>query len=151
MQRVDIDLHKLSLSLINIYAPNIGTERIWFLDLLNRAMSDIPQERMIILAGGFSCTQSETHSEPHPLSAEALRTGVQNHTKLLRCVEGNLYLQTGRQYTCFKSTPEKILTASPDRFYILKSPTAEDSLTVIFIALHSLPTIMSRTSPSLPH
>lgn len=55
MQRVDIDLLKLSLSLIDIYAPNIGTECLQIFDLLNKAISDIPQERIIILAGDFNC------------------------------------------------------------------------------------------------
>lgn len=68
----------------NIYAPKVCTDRTQFFDNLNKSISVIPQERLIILAGYFNFTLNHNvdwnHSQPHPHSAEALRTVVQNHS-----------------------------------------------------------------------
>lgn len=74
MLRVDVTLRGLNFSLFNVYAPNIGTERILFFEKLHTALSTVPQGRIIVLAGDFNCTVDHTldrnHEEPHSLSAD---------------------------------------------------------------------------------
>ncbi len=66
--RVDVVIHGIDFSFVNVYAPNIGSERVIFFEKLKTALSHISQDRTIVLAGDFNCTLSHTldrnHEEP---------------------------------------------------------------------------------------
>jgi len=86
MLRVDITVLGLKFSLFNVYAPNIGSDRILFFKKLKTALSDVLQDRMVVLAGDFNCTINHTldrnHEEPHKQSS--MKNHISSHQKNLK-------------------------------------------------------------------
>lgn len=81
---MDITLGDSNFSLFNVYAPNIGNERISFFENLSEAVSECCQDRIIVLGGDFNCTLDRAvdrnHEEAHSCSAEALRSFINYHS-----------------------------------------------------------------------
>lgn len=77
-----MNINRLSLFLINIYAPSVGTDRIQVFDNLNKLISDILYEKVIILSGDFNCNSNHrvelNNGKLHPCSAEVLITAEQH-------------------------------------------------------------------------
>jgi len=122
MLRVDITVLGLNFSLFNVYAPNIGSDRILFFKKLKTALSDVLQDRMVVLAGDFNCTINHTldrnHEEPHKQSSEELKTVLTYHG--LVDVWREAFPQT-KQYTWLKVNANMISGARLDRIYVQKS------------------------------
>jgi len=120
--RVDITVQGNNCSFVNVYAPNIGSERVDFFNKLKTALSDISHDRTIVLAGDFNCTLSHTldrnHDEPHSQSADALRSLIVYHN--LVDVWRESFPQT-RQYTWVKINSNMVSGARLDRIYVQKS------------------------------
>lgn len=66
---VDLTVYGFNFLLFNVHAPNIGSERTLFFRKLKTALSDVLQDRIVVLAGEFNCTIDHTldrkHEEPH--------------------------------------------------------------------------------------
>lgn len=122
MQQVDIILQGLSFSFINVYAPNVGFDRIECFRKLQEVIKGIPQERVIIVAGDFNCTVNHTvdrnHDEPHPKSSEALRNVLKYHALVDVWRES---FPKEKQYTWLKMSSKIISGARLDRIYVQKT------------------------------
>lgn len=122
MQRVDVALHGLDFSLFNVYAPNIGTERILFFEKLHTALNSVPQGRIIVLAGDFNCTLDHTvdrnHEEPHRPSAEVFRKLIIYHDLVDVWREA---FPDVKQYTWTKVNSNRVSAARLDRIYVQRS------------------------------
>lgn len=122
MQRVDVTLRGLDFSFFNVYAPNIGTERTFFFDKLNTALSNVQQGRIIVLVGDFNCTLDHTldrnHEEPHSPSANVLNKLIIYHdfVDVWREAFPNV-----KQYTWIKVNSNLVSAARLDRIYIQRS------------------------------
>ncbi len=105
----------------NVYAPNIGYERVLFFLKLQEAMNNIPRENCIIVAGDFNCTLDHTvdrnHDEPHLNSAEALKKVIMFHSLVDVWRES---FPKSRQYTWLKINSNIISGARLDRIYVQK-------------------------------
>ena len=133
MLRVDVDLHGLCFSFFNVYAPNTGSDRSAFFEKLHEALKDCPQERIIVLAGDFNCTLDHqldrNHEEPHPPSADKLRSVVRFHDLVDVWREA---FPTVRQYTWMKGQSNVISAARLDRFYVQRCNRGRFSQSCIF-------------------
>ncbi|KAL1258995.1 hypothetical protein QQF64_009572 [Cirrhinus molitorella] len=82
--RVDITIRGNQFSFVNVYAPNIGADRVTFFNKLEAALSVVPQDRVVVVAGDFNCTLDHTvdrnHEEPHSHSADTLRSLIFYHS-----------------------------------------------------------------------
>lgn len=122
MQKVDVTLRGLDFSFFNVYAPNIGTERTFFFDKLNTALSNVQQGRIIVLVGDFNCTLDHTldrnHEEPHSPSANVLNKLIIYHdfVDVWREAFPNV-----KQYTWIKVNSNLVSAARLDRIYIQRS------------------------------
>ncbi len=63
--------------LINIYAPNVGRDRIRLFEVLKNTLGSLSQEDFVIVGGDFNCTLDfvvdRNGEEPQPLSAKVLK------------------------------------------------------------------------------
>lgn len=120
--RVDVTIHGIDFSFVNVYAPNIGSDRVSFFEKLKIALSHIPFDRTIVLAGDFNCTLNHTldrnHEEPHSKSADVLQSLIIHHS--LVDVWRESFPQT-RQYTWMKVNRNMVSGARLDRIYVQKS------------------------------
>ncbi len=120
--RVDITICGIQFSFVNVYAPNIGAERVTFFKKLEVALSVVPQDRIIVVAGDFNCTLDHTldrnHEEPHSHSADKLQSLITYHN--LIDVWRESFSQV-RQYTWLKLNSNMISGARLDRIYVRKN------------------------------
>lgn len=77
IMRADIVLGDTHFSFINVYAPNVGQERLLFFKTLSEALLQCPEGNIVVLGGDFNCTVNScldrNHEEPHSSSAESLK------------------------------------------------------------------------------
>jgi len=122
MQRVDVALNGLNFSLFNVYAPNIGTERTLFFGKLHTALSSVPQDRFIVLAGDFNCTLDHTvdrnHEEPHSPSADVFRNLIVYYDLVDVWREA---FPDVKQYTWIKVSLNRVSAARLDRIYVQRT------------------------------
>ncbi len=120
--RVDITICGIQFSFVNVYAPNIGAERVTFFKKLEVAVSVVPQDRITVVAGDFNCTLDHTldrnHEEPHSHSADKLQSLITYHN--LIDVWRESFSQV-RQYTWLKVNSNMISGARLDRIYVRKN------------------------------
>ncbi len=94
---------------MNIYAPNIGAERIRLFTKLEDFLRQQPEGDLIILGGDFNCTldftQDRNSEEPHAQSALCLANVIKNLNLSDVWREHNLL---SRQYTWVKISNEKV-------------------------------------------
>lgn len=121
MQMLEFKLFELFFSLINVYAPNVGIERVNFFKKLKSVISEISNNRIIFLAGDFNCTLDYTmdrnHIEPHLNSAETLKTVIQFHNLVDVWREA---FPSDKQYTWLKINDNTVSGARLDRIYVQK-------------------------------
>ena len=82
--RVRIIFHEEIYSLVNIYAPNDGNERLDFFEILSKFLSNIERTDNLILAGDFNSTLLPTldrlsKKETHTASANKLQEIINKH------------------------------------------------------------------------
>jgi len=118
---VKAQFEHFNVVLINIYAPNNGTERKRSFENLNYILNSCSSEDYLFVGGDFNCTDNEildrNHAEPHAASQHALRQLVSSHG--LADVWRRIH--TGcRQYTWSHVSENRISSARLDRFYVFK-------------------------------
>lgn len=69
-----------SFVFVNIYAPNIGKDRIKLFEMLKNTLVSLSQEDFLIIGGDFNCTLDfvidRNGEEPHPASAKVLKAMI---------------------------------------------------------------------------
>ncbi len=120
--RVDIMVGQMEFSFFNVYAPNVGQERKIFFKKLSDALSQCPQDNIVVIGGDFNCTINpdldRNHDEPHPSSAEILKNVIDYHDFV------DLWRDSFpgvKQYTWLKTNSNALSGARLDRFYVAKS------------------------------
>jgi len=150
--RADIALGDVHFSFFNVYAPNIGQERIMFFKILYNALSQCPQENIIVLGGDFNCTvnpyMDRNHDEPHPPSADSLKKLLNDHYLVDLWREAYPGV---RQYSWLKANSNNMSGARLDRFYVAKDNRGKffnSSISPSFLSDHHYVSI--KASISLP-
>ncbi len=119
--RVDMVFGNTNFSFINVYAPNVGQERISFFKTLSDALLQCPQGNVVVLGGDFNCTVNSyldrNHDEPHHSSAESLKKLINEHNLVDVWREA---FPGVRQYTWLKANSNNMSGARLDRFYVEK-------------------------------
>lgn len=119
--RADIVFGDTNFSFFNVYAPNVGQERISFLKTLSDALLQCPQGNIVVLGGDFNCTINSyldrNHDEPHHPSAESLKKIIKEHNLVDVWRES---FPGARQYTWLKANSNHVSGARLDRFYVKK-------------------------------
>ncbi len=54
--RADVIVGQMGFSFFNVYAPNVGQERKIFFKKLSDALSQCPQDNIVVVGGDFNCT-----------------------------------------------------------------------------------------------
>ena len=110
-----------SLTLINVYAPTVGSERVQFLNISNDTLSSCSSDTFLFVAGDFNCTQNASldrnHLEPHAASQGAIHDLIKTHdlVDVWRRLHNN-----DRQYTWTHTRNNYISMARLDRIYCFK-------------------------------
>lgn len=100
-----------------IYAPTNAVERMGFLNILCKALSDCNTEDLFLVGGDFNCTEfasDRNHVEPHMASRKRLIQFIETHD--LVDIWRNFH-KTQRQYTWVHSYDNRLSLARLDRFY----------------------------------
>ncbi len=100
-----------------IYIPTNAVERMGFLNILCKAISDCNTEDLFLIGGDFNCTENTSdrnHVEPHMASRKRLIQLIEMHD--LVDVWRNFH-KTHRQYTWCHSYNNMLSLARLDRFY----------------------------------
>ena len=122
---VRAEIESCNYVFVNIYAPNIGTERINFFNLLGNKVSQFNQDVMVA-SGDWNCTtdflEDRIGEEPHLQSAACLRRLL---LKLDLTDAWRIKHPSDRQYTWVKMTDSRISAARLDRIYISQSIRAK--------------------------
>ena len=109
----------VKLTLINVYAPTVGTERETLLNTLNSAVNSCSGEGHMFLGGDFNCTADaaldRNHAEPHGASRRCLVKLIEQNDL---CDTWRFLHHTQRQYT-WVHTRDYTLSML-DRFYCFK-------------------------------
>lgn len=104
---------------VNIYAPNVGAERLTFFTRLENIIKEEKDDVFIVVGGDWNCTIDFTldrnGEEPHAMSATCL-AGVVKKLRLLDVWREHNPLT--KQYTWVKVCNENISAARLDRFYL---------------------------------
>ena len=147
--RVDID--GLIYSLVNIYASNLGSERVSLCNQLRTGMH-LHNQDYIIMGGDWNCTIDFTldriGDEPHVLSGISLRKMLQ-HLDLVDA--WRVKYSTEKQYTWFKASDNSVSAARLDRFYIshnVRLRLVSSVISPVGFSDHHLVTIQIHTSPA---
>lgn len=68
---------------LNIYAPTIGAERVYFFNNVNSILQDYISDDYLFFGGDFNCTENylldRNHVEPHAASARVICELVETH------------------------------------------------------------------------
>ena len=130
---------------INIYAPNLGSDRLQFFSKLEKVLSQQQDGDLIILGGDWNCTLDFTKDrngeEPHAQSAAVLANVINffNLSDVWR--EHNLAAQ---QYTWVHFSNGRISGARLDRFYTshnMRNRVKHTAITPTSFSDHKLITI----------
>lgn len=120
--RADIVLGDTHFSFFNVYAPNVGRERIIFFRILSNALAQCPLGNIIVLGGDFNCTVNpdldRNHDEPHPSSAKILKKLINDFNLVDLWREA---FPGVKQYTWLKANSNHLSGARLDRVYVAKS------------------------------
>ena len=119
---VNAEILGTSYIFINIYAPNVGAERIALFEKLNQKLLNLAAYDVFIVIGGdWNCTLNFTvdrnGEEPHPKSANVQQLLSRYD---LYDVWREQHLNV-RQYTRLKSAQGRVCAARLDRFYVPKN------------------------------
>ena len=118
---VNLEINNLTIHIFNVHAPNIGEERITFLNQLHTQLSAIDKNELIIVGGDFNSTLNpqldrKSQKETHVPSSNILQNLVTKHN-LVDIWREHHPDQT--QFTWFKDfTNAHSSAARLDRFYI---------------------------------
>lgn len=108
-----------SFVFVNIYAPNIGKDRIKLFEMLKNTLVTLSQEDFLIIGGDFNCTLDfvidRNGEEPHPASAKVLKAMITQLGLVDVWREKN---KNVRQYSWIKAAVGRISAARLDRFYL---------------------------------
>ncbi len=109
----------LSFVFVNIYAPNVGKDRIRLFEMLNNTLGSLSQEDFLIVGGDFNCTLDfvidRNGEEPHPSSAKVLKEIIAQLGLVDVWREKN---KNVRQYSWVKVAVGRISAARLDQFYL---------------------------------
>jgi len=107
--------------LMNVYAPNNGSERIDFFMKMTRLIKTIDSNVCIVVGGDWNCTTDFTidrnGEEPHTQSSRML-VNVLHEFELLDV--WRMINKRSRQYTWLKVNDNRVSGARLDRFYLGK-------------------------------
>jgi len=107
---------------VNIYAPNIGKDRIKLFEMLKDTLVSLSQEDVLILGGDFNCTPDfvidRIGEEPHPPSVKVLKAITSQFGLVDVWREKN---KNVRQYSWLKVAVDRVSAARLDRFYLHNS------------------------------
>lgn len=121
---VKVKIDGFVLTLINVYAPNRGSEREGLFKIIKEKLSDIDQGECIVLGGDWNCctdfTLDRTGEEPH-FQSSAVLSCVLKKTDLVDV--WRMKHPSVRQYTWVKITDGRVSAARLDRFYVSGSFT----------------------------
>ncbi len=135
---------------VNLYAPNLGPERIGFFTLLRNELIKYHQDHLII-GGDFNCTldftMDRTGKEPHPRSSQSLSSVV---TQFDLLDTWRVKHPQSRQYTQVRVGNSRVSAARLDRFYIsqnLSSRLIHSNINPVGFTNHHFVTIDLVSSP----
>ncbi|XDV54613.1 hypothetical protein PO909_022862 [Leuciscus waleckii] len=116
--KVKVTFEKVTMVLLNLYAPRKGLERVIFFDKVDAVLKDLNPEDMLFLGGDFNCTANDkldkNHIEPHAASQKALIQLIEIHDL---CDVWRNMNQDVRQYTWAHSTEHTLSLTRRDRIY----------------------------------
>ena len=108
-------------TIVNIYAPTSGVDRVAFLNTVNTALQNYSTDDYMFMGGDFNCTENEAvdrnHTEPHAASQRALRESLKAHGL---CDVWRVFNKSVRQYTWAHVRDSFMSLARLDRFYCFK-------------------------------
>lgn len=112
--KVQIKHAGIFIDFINIYAPNVGEERILFFKMLSQVLGGCSTDHFLVVGGDFNCTmdfnKDRNHGEPHPQSVRELAT-VLNTFDLVDI--WRIFHPTSRQYTWIKCNQKSAVRGTP--------------------------------------
>lgn len=141
---------------VNIYAPNVGRDRIKLFEKLNDTLCSLSRDVFLIVGGDFNCTLDfvidRNGEEPHLSSAKVLEKII---TQLGLVDVWRDKNKNVRQYSWIKLTVDRISAARLDRFYIYNNQCNRvigAHISPCIISDHQLITVnvvVSETKPQL--
>ena len=124
---VQAKIFNFTFNLFNIHAPNVGAERLAFLENLNKFISTLDTDDILVLAGDFNSTldpalDRKSAREGHLPSSRALQSLVDKHSLVDVWRE---YYPDKRQYTWSKTGSDGPVSAARlDRLYVSDNAVA---------------------------
>lgn len=120
--KIQAVFENVKMTFINVYAPNVGTERVAFLNTLNTVLCNCTvDDGYMFLGGDFNCTVNATldrnHPEPHGASKTCLVKIIETNDL---CDVWRLFYKTHRQYTWSHVKENCLSLARLDQFYCFK-------------------------------
>lgn len=116
---VNAEICNLNFLFVNIYAPNVGAERVDFFNKLDSIFIGQKDDVFIVVGGDWNCTLDFTldrnSEEPHVLSAVHL-TGILKKSNLIDVWRE--HNPSARYFTWLRVSDGIISAARLDRFYI---------------------------------
>lgn len=116
--KIKVKYEKVTMVLLNLYAPTKGLERVLFFDKVDAVLKDLNPDDMLFIGGDFNCTANSkldrNHIEPHAASQKILIQLIETHDL---CDIWRNMNQDVRQYTWAHSTENYISLARLDRIY----------------------------------
>lgn len=142
---VRAEIRNLKFLFVNIYAPNIGEDRVQFFIKLEHFLKQQQDGDVIVLGGDWNCTLDSTQDrigeEPHPKSSISLANIIKNFKFSDVWREQN---SSVRQYTWMKVGNGSVSAARLDRFYIshnMRNMIVNTAITPIVFSDHKLITV----------
>lgn len=112
----------LTFIFVNVYAPNVGPERVQFLKIVSDVLSRCgDSDAFLYLGGDFNCCENDyldrNHIEPHVASQRALIDLIKTHdlVDVWRRLHNNV-----KQYSWAQARGNCLSLARLDRFYCFK-------------------------------
>jgi len=141
---VKANIEGLVYCFINIYAPNIGSERIEFFNNVKKAL-ELNDFDYLILGGDWNCTvdfnNDRLSEEPHLQSSRNLKSLL---VQLDLIDAWRIKFPNERQYTWVKILDGRVSAARLDRFYLshgLRSKLIESVIRPVGFSDHHLITV----------
>lgn len=137
---------------INVYAPNVGFERLMFFGVLSNVFKKCFNDGSVIVGGDWNCTENSSvdrnTEEPHIQSSSCLSSLIRaaDLLDIWRVKHPNV-----RQYTWVKVNNNRITAARLDRMYVskqLSSQIIDCSITLVGFTDHNLVSIAISHSQS---
>lgn len=118
--KIKAKFERVTMEIINVYAPVKAVERMLFLGILCETIKQCQTESILILGGDFNCTSDDldrNHPEPHKPS----RSKLLNVMKTCQiCDVWRIFYCKERQYTWAHARENCLSLARLDRFYCFK-------------------------------